>query len=336
MPVSTASAVAATPVFAYEAYAFRSIVATDDLFIVIRYELPVSTLASTTDAWCLELNDSDGCDADPASPTDPTSLVPGAAIASLYSAGYGGVPTDQVALNRIDHALTGIYVDAGHSITFGNPTTQVCIESSTTYTSPTYDCVYPVWSAAANTELDQRNDLSALMSGPTGPMIALESARLQSDNTYVNGVNLITPAGQIFALEALSFMDRIIPDAFQLGAGSSITAAIATPASDSKIQISIDATAEASGLTQDLENVGQQYLGLSGPTTALGGTILAALAYGGLLFALTKSQPLAVFGFLTPFTWAMWMRAPTFSVIAAMITVFATLGAWYFIRKAPQ
>ncbi len=328
---------AAVDVFAYEAYAFRSIVATDDLFIVMRYELPISTAVSTNDAWCAELNDADACDGDPAAPTDPTSLVRGSAFATLYSDGYGGTLVEQVTLTRIDHALTGIYVDAGHSITFGNAVTQVCIESSTTlFTSPTVECLSLVWSAATNTEQGQRDDLAAVMAGPTGPMVNLQSARLQSANTYISGVNLITPAGQVFALEAMSFMDRIIPNAFQLSAGPSITTAIATPSSDSDIQQMLDATAVASGITQDLENVGQQYLGLSGATTALTATLVVAFGLGGLMWSLTKSPALAILGTLTPLTWAMWVRAPTFAVIAAMIAVFATLGTWYFIRKAPQ
>ena len=173
------------------------------------------------------------------------------------------------------------------------------------------------------------------MAGPTGPMVNLESVRLQPNNTYLNGVNLISPTGAVFALEAFSFMDRIIPGAFQLGAGDSIVTAIATPSSESNLQQSIDATAVASGITQDLENVGQQYLGLSGPTTAMIGTMIMAVGLGGLLWGITKSQPLGILGFLSPVTWFMWVRAPTFAVLATLIVVLATLATWYFIRKAP-
>ncbi len=344
MPMPSAFAVAATDVFAYEAYAFRSIVATDDLFIVMRYELPISTVDTTTDAWCLELNDSTGCDADPAAPTDPTSLVRGVASATIYENGYGtAAPTEQVTLNRIGHALAGIYIDAGNPITdpdtgtWGTSgVTEVCIESSTTlYTSPTHECTFPVWSAAANTQIDQRDSLAVLMAGPSGPMVNLESARLEPDNTYINGINLITPTGSVFALEAFSFMDRIIPSAFQLGASDSVVTAIATPSSESAIQQSIDATAVASGITQDIENVAQQYIGTSGPTLAIAGIFLGSVVLGGMMWSFTKSQPLAILGFLSPLTWGMWLRAPTFAVIATMIVVFATLGTWYFIRKAP-
>ncbi len=337
LPVSSAHAVAATDVFVYEAYAFRSIIDDDDLFIVFRYELPVSIADATTDAWCLELNDTTGCDAEPAAPTDPTSLQPGSVIGTIYSDGYGGTLIDQINLKRIDHAIGGLYLDAGHSITWGNAVTQICVESSTSlYTSPTHECLFPTWSAAANVKQDQLDSLEALMKGPAGPMITLESARLLADNSLVNGVNLITPAGQVFALEALSFMDRIIPGAFQIGAGSTITGAVATPTGDSDIQVMIDATAAASGVTEDLENVAQQYLGISGPTMSIAGWFMAGVLLGGIMWAFTKSQPLMLLGALTPLTWGIWTRGPTFAVIAAMITVFATLGSWYFVRKAPQ
>ena len=182
-PVSSAFAVAATDVFIYEAYAFRSILEDDDLFIVFRYELPISIADATTDAWCLELNDSDGCDATPARPTNPTSLLAGSAIVTIYSDGYGGTPVELINLKRVDHAIWGLYVDAGHSISWDNGQTEVCIEASTSlYTSPTHECAFPAWASAANVQQDQLDALEVVMKGPAGPMINLEAARLEADN----------------------------------------------------------------------------------------------------------------------------------------------------------
>lgn len=329
-----------------EAYVFRNI-STDetitsantegDLFVIARVELPDSTATATADEWCLFLNDQAGCTDTPADPSFPASLLEGHVFITLYESGAGTTLTQQATVKRIGHGLAGLYIDAGHSVAFGNAATIVCVEPSSTFFSViTPDCIFPTWISGDGSQSDQLARLTELIKGPGGPVSNLEAVMLAPPGWLVNSVGLVTPTGATYVADALRFMQRIIPDAYQVGSSPAVTSAIATPAGESNFQVMIDATATASGLTDNLETMAQTYIGISGGAFAMFISSLIGLVAAGLIYNSTKSSTLAMSGFLSPLMVGLWMRGPTFAVMAGMVVIFGTLGAWYLVRKAPE
>jgi len=329
-----------------EAYVFRNI-STDetitsantegDLFVIARVQLPDSTASATIDAWCSYLNDQAGCVDIPADPTFPASLLEGHAFITMYESGVGTTLTQQATVKRIGHGLAGLYMDAGHTVAFGNAATQVCIESSSSFfTVTSSDCIYPTWISGDGSQSDQLARLTELIKGPGGPVANLESVMLAPPGWLVNSVGLITPTGATYVADALRFMQRIVPDAYQVGSSPAVTSAIAIPSSESNFQQMIDATATASGVTTNIDNVAQTYIGISGGAFAMFLSSMIGLVAGGLVFNATKNATLAMSGFLSPLMVGLWMRGPTFAVMAGMVVIFGTLAAWYLVRKAPE
>ena len=329
-----------------EAYVFRNI-STDeaitsantegDLFVLARVQLPDSTATATADEWCLYLNDQAGCADTPADPSFPASLLEGHVFITLYESGAGTTLTQQATVKRIGHGLAGLYIDAGHTVAFGNAATIVCVESSSSFfTVTSTDCIYSTWISGDGSQSDQLARLTELIKGPGGPVSNLEAVMLAPPGWLVNSVGLITPTGATYVADALRFMQRIVPDAYQVGSSPAVTAAIATPASESNFQQMIDATATASGLSTNMDNVAQTYIGISGGAFAMFLSSMIGLVAAGLIFNATKNSALAMSGFLSPLMVGLWMRGPTFAVMAGMVVIFGTLGAWYMVRKAPE
>ena len=358
-----ATTLVATPVFSAsqtynveinEAYVFRNILTDEsisnnnegDLFILVRYNLPASsTDLASVDEWCAEIRDNTGCTSTGSiyvDPIFPNTINEGVAFATVYKDGIATSITQQEPLKRIGHGLSGIYVDAGHNITFGNASTEVCIESSTTrpdgttlVTPKTQDCLYPTWVGGVGSQSDQRNRLANLLSGLGSPIKNLESALYMPQFALLSPLGKITPLGSAYSSEALSFMSSIIPSAFQIGAEAVLNSSIVTPTNpDSAFQQELDTA--SLDLRNNLDKVGGAYFGMSGGAFATIFMAIIGMFLAGALYSATNNGYMSLVGFTLPMTIGLYFRAPTISAMFGLIVIMGAFAIWYMIRKVPQ
>lgn len=337
-PVSPASATGgvAPDLFANSANCYQNVVESGDIYCLLQYELPTHTSASpaTPEEWCLELVDQDGCIADPVEPTNETSLINNAAYVALYQ-NYTGTPSlatleAQTRVPRINNSIAGAYLAGGHSVTWGDPTVFMCVESSTTlYTTPTSDCITVGWNASATDTATQRQALGTTL---LAELRTLEALRAQALNSYVTN-NKITTAGRTLSIEALAIMDQIIPDFFQAASQSSNTTAFATPSADVALQVSIDATAAATDIPAAFDDLGDTVGGISGgamATVFFGGF---ALLFFYWVYTRTGEYVLPAAGFISVAMVGVWVRAPSVSVVAVAAVVMSLIAGMFVLRK---
>lgn len=273
-----------------EAHAFRNIVQTGDLFILVRYELPISVTGGMSDAWCAYLEDQTGCDASPALPEAPDTLLDQTASVTFYtdcigtncSAAVGREYADQ--LPRIDHALAGVYFAAGHELTWNTATYGVCIESNAvTFATNEQECLNPQWNAASSDTASQRAELEEQI---VVTLRTLETTRNDPELSIVNGSNLITENGRVFALEALGVMAVIIPDVFQ-AASRVVATPFATASSGSSLQAQLDS--DNAEFVSDWNTIGLQYFGQPGRNVTFTITLIIGFLIAGLVGVLQSN-----------------------------------------------
>lgn len=332
VPSSRVQAAPAPALVALEGLAFRNIVATGDMYVMLRFEMPLSDgTPSTSTAWCAELDNETGCTANPPAPDDPFSLPRGNAWVAYYTASRAFIH-EQVIPPRVGFGLVGIYFAPGHGLTWQDTTAELCIQSAS---APTYDavvisCAALSWNGGATTAAA----ITSLQSNLVQQVTTLESERQLPPRSLVNGASKITYLGRPFALEALNVMDRIVPDAFQTGSGVVLGDYVA-PSGDTALQTQVGGEAAATGLTAALSSVGLSFFGLSGPNAALFlfilpvGLLSAALAYG-----ITRETSWAGIALVSWLIIGTWMRAPTVSVVMALLAVMAIGFSWWIVRKA--
>ena len=317
---------------------FRNIIEDGDIYCLMRYQLPTFVTATpppvSAEAWCAELVDQDGCTSDPVEPTNETSLITGAAFVTLYqNCGVDcstGTLESQVRTPRINHALGGSYLAAGHGVTWGDPTVNGCVESSATlFTVTSRDCLPVIWNAAASDESTQRTELGAAL---VGNLVSIESNRNLSLYSYVSN-NLITRAGRILSVEALSVMDQIIPERFQAASFRSQDTAFATPTGILPLQASLDAKAAAAPISTAFTNLGTSVFGISGGAFATILFVTFAVAAFAWFFAKTKSLPMGTTAAATVAMVGIYTRGPTVSVIAVGAVGIGLVAAMFIIGK---
>lgn len=324
------------------AIGYQNVVESGDLYFLIRYQLPVQTVpfgtpVTTPEAWCAELLNQDGCSGTTSQPTDATSLRDGAVNATLYSDAALTIVEAQSSVVRIGHSLAGIYVSPGHGLTFGDANYRICIDPSTNLYSPvTSECTSISWNGAASTQAAQRTQLGTDL---IVQLQALELLRGIGTNQYVIN-NKITTGGKILAIEALSIMDRIIPEFFQVAAISAIGTVYPTTVPGSlPAQQTVTANAVLTGLDVSFQNAGQTLLGNGTVWTALVSLGLS----GGLAWVVLKitqnsgqtSVVLAVLTFLTGQLMMIWILWPTISVLMVTIFLLSIPGSWWALRRSP-
>lgn len=274
-----------------QASAFRNIVQTGDILILVRYELPVSISDGVSDAWCAYLDDQTGCDGSPAVPEAPDTMLPQTVSVTFWS---DCVLTNCTAatqleyadqLPRIDHALAGIYFPAGHNLTWADANYAACIESNavTFLTANEQDCINPTWSAAASDQATQRGELGDEL---VGMLRTIETDRSDPPLSIVNGSNLITDNGRVFAIEAFGVIARIVPEVFQ-AAANPVATPYATPSSGSALQSSLDS--DNAAFVTDWETIGQWYFGSPGRNVTFVISILIAFVAAGTVGAILET-----------------------------------------------
>jgi len=324
---------------ANEATCYQNLVETGDLYCQLRYELPTFTTVppppATPEAWCAELVDQDGCITDPVEPTNETSLITDAAFVTLYqNCGVDcstGTLENQVRVPRINHALGGAYLSAGHAITFGDTTVNQCVESSASLFSPrSQSCIAVVWNIAPSDTASQRaqygTDLVAQLRN-------IETNRNLALNSYVSN-NLITSGGRILAIEGLSVSDQIAPTRFQAASESSADEAFTTPdGTPLALQASIDANAAVTDIPGAFDSLGSIVFGISGGAMGTLFFLLLGLIFFGWLQVQTKNFVLPTAGLVTVAMTGLFVRSPTVSVLSVAALAFGLVGAMFILRK---
>lgn len=319
----------APELFVNSAACYRSLIQSDDLFCLERYQLPTNTSASpgSAELWCQYLVDQDGCTGNPVNPTAAYSLITGTAYVSIYQSTS---LLNQVQIPRIGYSLAGVYFPAGHGVTWGDTSVTGCVESSQTYfTTFEQSCQPVVWNTAANTASAQRAQLGSDLKNQFVNLEA-EDSLIPPNGYVVNG--LINSAGRDIALEALSVLDRILSNTFQTESVQAITDDFATPSSALQLQQDIDATAVA--FKTSLSDTGAE-IGLSGD--ALG--LLMFTVLGIIVFWIVRkmtdgSTPLAVVGFLTTMLCGVPLGAVPVTVAAVAGLLIFAVGTLFVLKRS--
>ena len=320
---------------------YRNIIDAGDLYCLIRYELPTFTTGTpppgSPEAWCAELIDQDGCITDPVEPTNETSVIQDAAFVTLYqNCGVDcttGTLEHQGRIPRINHALGGAYLSAGHAVTWDDPTVNGCVESSSTlYTVQSQSCFAVVWHTAATDLESQRTVLGTAL---VGDLRSIESARGLQIGSLVTGSNLVSIAGRELAKEALSVMDQIVPERFQAASAAAIVTGYATPTGDTALQTDLDTTASGTDLVAAFADLGNTLAGLSGGAMATIMFLAVALIAFWWLHKRTDEYVIPSFGFVTVAMIGVFVRGPSVSVVAVAAVALSLVGAMFMLRKVP-
>lgn len=312
-------AFAANPVIhVSEAHAFRNVLESDDLLVIIRYELPVSDWRSATymyDHTCDDEDDySDNC---------WISLYRGVAQHILYDGPQAtGVARALQTPGRVGHGLSGLYLEAGHGLTWGDSTYETCLEGDAlTFTPVPYECSTLSWHTSATVA-----DTPGVMDDYLIQMgLNLEEQFPRPVNTFVDG-GKITNTGDVFFREAFTYIMSTVPDAFWTSVTRGTTTDVAGTPTPSALSSAIDTDAQSTDLYTNASRVAGEYGGVNigiftGIMTLLIGVVMGA-------FATSKTAwPIGMFltgGIVTVGMWQGFIPvAPVFIALAVIVVIAA-------------
>lgn len=347
------------------AYAWRSILQTDDLLIVAHYELPqqdltaypIPTPVTTSSAWCTYIADQGGCtsSAGAVDPTDPTSLQYGTQSAwftvcenTTAQTGCTGEFTNasgtlysQDRAPRIGDGLAGHYFSPGHGITWNSTAVKACIEPSSDWsTTSTPACTGVTFNGKANTQTAQRAQMQTEL---VALLVNVQTARGLVANSYTTG-SYINAAGRVLVLEAYPYMDQVIPDAFQAAAKQAVrTPYTGTPAGVVALETRIAQTATANGFVTKAGRAGAEW-GISGGFWT---TLIFMFIGGCAAFAVRKwatstdggdskdANVLAVIAFGAITFLGIFAGGPSLSVVFVTIVILAIPAGWFILSRSP-
>ena len=329
---------------------YRNIIYSGDIYCQSIYQLPTYTTTAppaNPEAWSQYLADQTGTSLATGlttgarvDPVEATSLLTDHAFVQIYrnySAGAGTLPAASSILEntrriaRIDYALTGLYMSTGNALTWGAADTALCVISSddpAIFTGQTGDCELVQWNSASSDQESQRSQLGL---DTLNNLLALESFRSVSNNSYVVGEK-ISSSGRIFVLEALAVMDEVIPSYFQASGGQSILDPYATPTGSNALQIQLDTEAATTGLPLAFSNMGNNLFGISGGAFAT----IVFLIFGFLIFIIlysfTKEAVIPTAGLLTMIMIGSFAGVSV-AVIGVVIVILSLIAAMFIMRK---
>jgi len=326
----------------HESKCFRSINEADDLYCGIRFNLPTfETLTPppvTPEAWCQELNDKLGCITDPVDPVAPQSLNPDLVFVTFWKDCLPadcsvGTLLDSVTAPRIGHAISGVYMEAGHGVSWEDSTVNGCVEvNPLQFTSASQICMPVLWAVADNDVDDQRNELGVWF---LNQLLALEIEHTTGLNFYVQN-NRITDAGKTYVLEALNIADRLLGGFFRASSTDSPNSAFATVTATPALQGAIKLTATV--LADAYERVGEHIGGgaTDAEQKAIGGTVLwliiCAIGFGATYAVTTETLfPSLMFACLA----VLGLAADGFSftLFGSAVAIFVFPAASYTVKK---
>ncbi len=319
-----------------EVHAWRNIADSGsggDLFILIRFELPLS-ISGTSSDWCDQLEDQDGCSDTPPNPTAPSSLPLGTANVAFYTESLATTRARE-RIPRVGHGLAGIYFPPGHGITWGDVNASGCVESGFgVFDTDSQSCAAVVWEAGTTRALAVA-DLEGPATGLIPVMLALQDAKLQPIGTYVAS-NRIVPDGQVFTREALDGLERVAPNAFAAGAESVFREDFVAPSGGTDLGDTLATAAADSGLSGHLDTVGAEYFGWSGTTLGTVVVLMLAVALGAVGWQATRKTEATAVGFYIPLVVGSTVGYPPIIYVASSGLILAVIGAMWWARKQPQ
>ena len=347
------------------AYAWRSILQTDDLLIIAHYELPqqdttiypIPTPVTTSSAWCTYIANQGGCTSSAGAvvPTDPTSLQYGTQSAWFTTCSNtigqtgctgeftnaGGTLYSQDRAPRIGDGLAGHYFSPGHGITWNSTAVKACIEPSSDWsTTSTPACATVTFNSAANNETAQRSKMQTEL---VALLVNVQTERGLPANSYTTG-SYINAAGRVLVLESYPYMDQIIPDAFQAAAKQAVrTPYSGTPAGAVALETRIAQTAVANPFVVKSGRAGAQW-GISGGFWT---TLIFMFIGGCAAFAVRKwatstdggdskdANVLAVITFGAITFLGIFAGCASLSVVIVTIVILAIPAGWFILSRSP-
>jgi len=322
-----ASAQASPPTTLAEAYAFRHVVETDDLLVVVRFDLPVGTWQDA--AYMLNPTcESDESDFQDIEAPCYTSLQEGNAFQKLYGTSQAaGLLRAIKDLPRVGPGISAVYLPAGHDITWGNAETQTCIEvGSSLATTPS--CSTLQW-----------NDTASIVTfgGTAQPFISALTLTAQTvmdqrqGRFVINGK--VTEIGIIFWRESFPAILALSPVSFMIGTDNPFVDLVTPTPPAGALDSTITTAAEATALYTGVSSVGQEYLGFSGRFL---GTLISLLLMGivGIfIFRYTDDVRLALLGTFFPAAFGVYLSWIPLQWAFAFVALTFTIGISWIIRK---
>ena len=351
----------------FEAWSYADIIEQNDYFVLVRFEFPyVNALETTVDTFCTSdfLDDDAGCELSPPKPTFPFSLKSGFMEARISSCTNGSwtqagsnytctggteqIELDQPKFPSVGMGLVGFYgkpdsKNAVGQFGIGDEPNKVCIlQSSTLFVSPQTVCkLIEVKGSGWGGNYAGRTALGVSISSLNGGLMAIMENDLGlPQNSLVSKSQLITPLGQTFLVQSLPAVVDVAIDTngesvFQLGVRRPNSDFI-RKSGEVPLQAHIYATATASGVKQNLDAVGDEYLGLSGLQVGFIFYGFLGLVLGGLGAIMTKSSLVGIFAFVSPLLAGVFVGAVSIAFLFTGLSILVVLGSWYFIRKSPE
>ena len=350
----------------YETWSYADIIEENDYFVLVRFELPyVNSSETTTGTFCTSdfLDDDAGCELTPPKPTFPFSLKSGFIEAKLYScsgnwtvvsssvitcSGTQQLELDQPKFPQIGMGLVGLYgkpdsKNAYGKFGVGDEPNKLCIEqSSTLFTAPETVCqLIEVKGSGWGANFGGRTALGTSISSLNGGLMSIMENDLGlPQNTLVSKSQLITPLGQTYLVQSLPAVVDVAIDSegdsvFQLGVQRP-NMDFVRKTGEVPLQTHIYATATASGVKQNLDAVGSEYLGLSGLQTGFIFYGFLGLILGGLGALMTKNSLVGIIAFVSPLLAGVFVGAVSIAFLFTGLSILLVLGSWYFIRRSPE
>tara|TARA_R110000787_G_scaffold74973_4_gene166327 strand:+ start:3761 stop:4921 length:1161 start_codon:yes stop_codon:yes gene_type:complete len=345
VPTPTPIPVSSLPPFSIkEAIGFNNIASATagDYLILVRYDLEIGEGAN--EFWCKEeflINDS-GCSLTPSNPDYAFSLREGFVFIE-YLDSAGTIHRQNRKIPRIDAGLVGIYAESPASSEFGFNTAllpgKVCLRYADDFFDPSgngsWNCKQVSNISGGTTAL--ANEISS----DSGILYNLEAQIGLPLNTLTSSRGKVTPTGQVYLEEALQGIVDVAVDSsgntvFQLG--STLVNKGYTPSgSNIPLQESLNATATASGVTNNLKNVSSEYLGFDSPMF-FGGLlfIILSLFVASIVIATTKNVILAVLSASMMMLPGIFIGAVSIAFIFTALSLFIVIGSWYWLRRSPE
>jgi hypothetical protein len=337
----------APTLYALEARAWRSLLYTDDVLVVVEFNLPQQTtvaptpVSGTPEAWCAWLGDQTGCGTNPVQPDFPTSLLASAAFVTLcdltgtstncLNAG-GGLLLSQTRIPRIYYGLAGVYLGPG-SGAWGDTSLHMCVESGTLFVTGQSNCTTISWNSEANTQAAQRDEFGQDM---RAMLLNIQDLRNLPRNSLVAG-NLITSAGRVLATEAFTYAPNIAPTYFQAAAELVVQTPYAVNLTPRALVKALQATATASAWGS-FDGAASELFGSSVSGGTLSAILFLAAGFIVALFTFPFFRDIAIalviiasIGslniFVDPLAWEAWVLA---------VSLWGIFTAWLVVRRAPD
>jgi hypothetical protein len=342
--------VANPPMTLKEAHGFKNLIAEGDLLVLVRYELPkadwridvAEVAAHTSTAPFVAYMEEGTClDNDEENLLDLcyTSLLSGIAINTFYDGPHlSSTLLRSRTLPRVGDGISGVYFGTGHSITFGDPTYEACIEGSATVFSPkTIECDTLLWHSVATStaypsimEASRATNASALVSMALNLQQGIAG---RQEALVVN--DYIAPTGAIFFKEAYTNIVRAADAAF--AAKQPTLEDIELNVSGSTAETAI--TADRGLLYGYIDDYNNNHFDGNASTQLIGGVLVGMIAIFifGMTLAYIKSTMIAVI-FAALFFFGFGVLNDLFDMALYMIMTLAffVVGIFAWVKtKAP-